>query len=115
MNDADNDQIHSTERDNRDDGELALPPDLLEAIPEEKRVEFNRKLGEILEVRREESYSGPLQPSTEAERWNALVPGTARRNFDLYEKSQLKRLEMQDRILSITEESAKHEMEMDSR
>ena len=64
---------------------------------------------------REESYSGPLQPSREAERWNALVPGTAERNFDLYEKMQLKRLEMQDRIISITEESAKHEMKMDSR
>ncbi len=66
-------------------------------------------------MRREESYSGPLQPSTEAQRWDALVPGTAARNFKLYEQIQLKRIEMQDRILAISEESARHEMEMDSK
>ena len=39
MNDVDNDQNETIDRGNRDGGELALPPDLLEAIPEENREE----------------------------------------------------------------------------
>ena len=107
--------IESTGGDSTNVGDLSLPPDLLEAIPEEKREEFSRRFGEFfLEVRREEHYSGPLQPSMEAERWDALVPGSAERTFNLYEKQQLKRMEAQDRILVLTEESARHEMRLDN-
>lgn len=93
---------------------ITLPPDILESIPEDKREEFGRKFSElILELRQEEHYSGPLQPAKEAERWNELVPGSAERSFDLYEQQQLKRMEAQDRILTVFEESAREEMRAD--
>ena len=114
---AENDiPIESTGGDSQTVAEFPLPPDLLEAIPEEKREEFSRKFGEFfLEVRREEHYSGPLQPSQEAERWDALVPGSAERNFNLYEEQQLKRMEAQDRILAITDTLAQHRTESESK
>ena len=57
---------------------LSLPPELLESIPEDQRDEVSHKLGQyFLEVRREEHYSGPLQPYREAAGWNELVSGSA--------------------------------------
>ena len=96
--------------------ELKVPPDLLEGIPEDQRDEFSRRIGEyFLEVSHEEHYAGPLQPADEAERWDALVPGTASRNFDLYEKQQLKRLEAQDSILALTEDYARSAMKLETK
>lgn len=90
---------------------LSLPEDLLAAIPEEQREEFSEKFGEYLvSFSREERYSGPLLPSREAERWEKLVSGSAVRNFDLYEKMQLRRMETQDRVLTLTEETSRHDM-----
>ena len=92
--------------------EYVLPSELLDRVPEEEREEFKRKLSAFgFRITREEHYSGPLQPSKEAERWDALVPGSAERNFNLYEQQQVKRMEAQDRILAITEEKARYEME----
>lgn len=105
----------STEQNDPRDDALLVPPELLEAIPEDRRDEFSRRFGELfLAVRREEHYAGPLQPAREAERWDALVPGTAARNFDLYEKQQLERMEAQGRILTIAEETARHKMQLES-
>lgn len=93
-----------------------VPRDVLERIPVDQREEFAQKLVDFgIRISQEEHYAGPLQPSREAERWNALVPGTAQRNFDLYEKQQLKFMEAQDRLLANTEATARHEMEMDKR
>lgn len=52
-------------------------------------------------------------PSREAERWEKLVSGSAERNFDLYEKIQLGRMETQGRVLALTEETARHEMQLE--
>lgn len=105
----------STEQNDPRDDALLVPPELLEAVPEDRRDEFSRRFGELfLAVRREEHYAGPLQPAREAERWDALVPGTAARNFDLYEKQQLERMEAQGRILTIAEETARHKMQLES-
>lgn len=115
MDADDNSASESTERDDPVSAELLVPPDILEAVPEDRRDEFSRRIGELfLEIRREEHYSGPLQPASEAERWDALVPGTAARNFDIYEKQQLERIEAQDRILTIAEESARHRISLES-
>lgn len=93
---------------------LSLPADLLAAIPEEQREEFTQKFGEYLvSFSREERYSGPLLPSREAERWEKLVPGSAVRNFDLYEMMQLKRMETQDRVLTLTEDTSQHDMQVE--
>lgn len=80
-----------------------VPREVLERIPIEERDEFTQKLDSLgIRISQEEHYVGPLQPSREAERWDALVPGTAERNFKLYEKQQLKLMEAQDRVLAIT-------------
>ncbi len=93
-----------------------VPSDLLERIPIDQREEFTQKLVDFgIRISQEEHYVGPLQPSREAERWDALVPGAAKRNFDLYEKQQLKFMEAQDRLLANTEAVARHEMEMEKR
>ncbi|MCY3915547.1 MAG: hypothetical protein OXG49_05985 [Chloroflexi bacterium] len=93
---------------------LSLPADLLAAIPEEQREEFTQKFGEYLvSFSREERYAGPLLPSREAERWEKLVPGSAVRNFDLYEMMQLKRMETQDRVLTLTEDTSQHDMQVE--
>lgn len=100
----------------RADNELSLPAELIAAIPEDRREEFYRRFGDIfLEVRREEHYVGPLQPAAEAERWEALVPGTAARNFDLYEKQQLQRIEAQAQMLSISERLVDHGIQTESK
>lgn len=92
---------------------LSLPAELLAAIPEEQREEFAEKFGEYLvSFSSEERYSGPLLPSREAERWEELVTGSAERNFDLYEKMQLRRIETQDRVLTLTEETSRHDMQV---
>ena len=106
----------STEQDRQNGDERLVPSDLLEAIPEDQRDEFSRRIGEyFLEVSREEHYAGPLQPADQAERWDALVPGTAARNFDIYEKQQLKRMEAQDSILALTEEFARSAMQLEAK
>ena len=93
---------------------LSFPADLLAAIPEEQREEFTEKFSEYLvSFSREERYSGPLLPSREAERWEKLVPGSAVRNFDLYEKIQLRRMDTQDRVLTLTEETSRHDMQVE--
>lgn len=93
-----------------------IPREVLERVPVDERDEFTQKLVNFgIRISQEEHYVGPLQPSREAERWNALVPGTAERNFDLYEKQQLKYLETQERVLAITEATAQHQMEMEKR
>jgi hypothetical protein len=93
-----------------------VPRDVLERIPIDQREEFTQKLVDFgIRIAQKEHYSGPLQPSREAERWDALVPGTAERNFDLYEKQQLKFMEAQDRLLANTEATARHQMEMEKR
>lgn len=92
-------------------GEISLPPELLESIPEDQRDEYLQKFGQyLLEVSREEHYAGPLQPFREAAGWDDLMPGSAERSFDLYEKQQLKRIEAQDRILTIFEEITRQDM-----
>ena len=92
---------------------LSLPADLLEAIPEEQREEFGQKIGEYLvSFSREERYSGPLLPSKEAERWEKLVSGSAMRIFDVFENTQLRRMETQDRVLALTEETSRHDMRL---
>lgn len=92
---------------------LSLPADLLAAIPEEQREEFSEKFDEYLvSFSREERYSGPLLPSREAERWEKLVSGSAVRHFELYEKTQLRRMESQDRVLTLTEETSRHDMQL---
>ena len=102
-------ELAGQDTDNRD---ILLPRDLIEAIPEDEREEFSQKVVQyLLEVRREEHYSGPLLPAREAERWEALIPGTAARTFDLYEETQRKRLESQDRILSYAE----HELQLETK
>ena len=94
--------------------EISLPSDLLEAIPEARREDFLRKYGQyLLEVRREEHYSGPLQPAREASAWNELVEGSAKRSFDLYERQRLRQMEASERILTIVEERARHDIEME--
>lgn len=93
--------------------ENSLPKELLEAIPEDRREEFRRRLGGyFLEVRREERYTGPLLPAREAEAWEKLVPGSAKRSFDLYERQQIKRMEAHDRILTSVEERSRQDVEM---
>ncbi len=93
-----------------------VPSDLLERIPLEEREAFTQKLVDFgIRISQEEHYIGPLQPSREAERWEALVPGTAKRNFDLYERQQLKLIEAQDRLLANNEAAARHQMEMEKR
>ena len=93
-----------------------IPQEALERIPIDEREEFSEKLARFgFRVSQEEHYVGPLQPSREAERWDALVPGAAERNFNLHEKQQLKLMEAQDRVLAITEATARHEMEMEKR
>ncbi|MDE2950850.1 MAG: hypothetical protein OXT68_08780 [Chloroflexota bacterium] len=95
---------------------LSLPPELFEAIPEGQRDEVRRKLGQyFLEVRREEHYSGPLQPFREAAGWNELVPGSAERSFNLYEQREIKRIQDNDRILTIVEERARHDMDLETK
>ncbi len=92
---------------------LKLPADLLAAIPEEQREEFSQKFGEhLVSFSREKLYSGPLLPSREAERWEKLVSGSAVRNFDLIEKIQLRRMETQDRVLTLTEETSRHDTQI---
>ena len=101
--------------DNEPPEELVVPSDLLERIPEEEREEFSRKLVNFgIRVTREEYYSGPLQPAKEAERWEALVPGSAERNFNLYEQQQRKLMEAQDRILTTFEVSVQHKIDADT-
>lgn len=105
-----NDESNQTETPSN----LTLPADLLAAIPEEQREEFTEKFREYLvSFSREERYSGPLLPSREAERWEKLVSGSAVRNFDLYEKIQLTRMETQDRVLTLTEETSRHDMQLE--
>lgn len=90
-----------------------VPEEVLERIPVDEREEFARKLSAFgIRITGEEHYSGPLHPAAEAERWDALVPGTAERNFKLYEQQQIKLMETQGRVLTITEESARFEMEI---
>lgn len=90
--------------------------DLLGRIPEHEREDFARKLGSLgIRITREEYYSGPLQPASEAERWEALVAGTAERNFDLYEQQQLGLMKAQDRLLTIAEKSVAHKIKLESR
>ena len=93
---------------------LSLPPELLESIPEDQRDEVSHKLGQyFLEVRREEHYSGPLQPYRETASWNELVSGSAERSFNLYEQREIKRMDANDRILEIVEKRAKHDIELE--
>ncbi len=93
---------------------LSLPPELLEAIPKENRDEVLHKLGQyFLEVRREEHYSGPLQPFREAAGWNDLVKGSAERSFNLYEQQMIKRMEANDRILTTAERRVSHDIELE--
>ena len=96
--------------------EISLPPELLEAIPEDQRDEYLQKFGQyLLEVSREERYAGPLQPYREAAGWDSLMPGSDERSFDLYEKQQLERIEAQDRILTIFEEISRQDMALATR
>ena len=93
-----------------------LPPELLESIPEEEREEFARKLDAFgIRIIQEERYSGPLQPASEAERWEALVPGAAERNFNLYESQQHKHMETQDRLLAVLEKTAQQERDIENK
>ena len=62
-----------TGRDDAAASDLLVPPDLLDGVPEDRRDEFSRRIGQlVLAVRKEEHYVGPLQPASEAERWDAL-------------------------------------------
>lgn len=92
--------------------EISLPLEILEGIPEDKREELNRFL---LQIRTEKHYSGPLQPASEAAVWNELVQGSAERSFNLYEQQQLKKMAANDRILTVFEETARHEREIENK
>lgn len=94
---------------------VVIPPELLEHIPEQERDDFSRKFASYgVHITREEHYSGPLPPSREAARWNELVPGSAERSFNLYEQRERKRLEANDRILTVLEQTAEHEINLES-
>lgn len=108
-------EVQQSDESTRPQQSYIIPREALERIPVDEREEFSQKLVDFgIRIAQEEHYVGPLQPSREAERWDALVPGAAERNFNLYEKQQLKMMEAQDRIISLTEESARHEMAIDS-
>ncbi len=93
-----------------------VPEELLKRIPVDEREQFTQKLVDFgIRISQEEHYAGPLQPSREAERWNALVPGTAERNFNLYERQQLNLIGTQERLLANTEATARHVMEQEKR
>ena len=92
--------------------EISLPLEILEGIPEDKREELNRFL---LQIRTEKHYSGPLQPASEAAVWNELVQGSAERSFNLYEQQQLKKMAANDRILTVFEETARQEREIENK
>lgn len=94
---------------------VVLPPELLEDIPEAERDEFSRKLASFgIQITREEHYFGPLPPSSEAARWNELVPGSAERSFDIYEQQEIKKMEANDRILAYLEETTRHDIKLES-
>ena len=96
--------------------EISFPQELLEAIPADKKDEFRQKYGRLfLEVRKEQHYSGPLQPSREASAWNELVDGSAERSFNLYERQEIQRIEASDRILAITEKKFQFDCEMEQK
>ncbi len=110
---SDETDAHEPASETTDTQHYIVPQKVLERIPIEERDEFSQKLSSFgIRISQEEHYVGPLQPSREAERWEALVPGTAARNFDIYEKQQLQLMEAQNRFLAITEESARHDMEI---
>ncbi len=92
--------------------EISLPLEILEGIPEDKREELNRFL---LQIRTEKHYSGPLQHAGEAAVWNELVQGSAERSFNLYEQQQLTRMAANDRILTVFEETARQEREIENK
>lgn len=67
----------------------ALSPDSdqeLQRIPPERRV-----------IERREAYEGPVPPPDILERFDQLVPGTARRMFDLAEQESTHRRKMEER------------------
>ena len=76
----------------------------------------DKKYGRLfLEVRKEQHYSGPLQPSREASAWNELVDGSAKRSFILYERQEIQRIEASDRILAIAEKKFHFDCEMEQK
>ena len=112
------DELPSAEdpQEERSDSDIALPQELLDAVPEERRDEFRDRLGRyFLEIRHEEHYSGPLMPSREAAGWDALVPGAAERSFDLYEQQTLKQIESRDKLLAIAEYKARADVELEKK
>ena len=95
--------------------EISFPQELFEAIPADKRDEFRQKFGRLfLEVRKEERYSGPLQPSREASAWNELVPGSAERSYNIYEQHKIKQIEASERIVTLVEKRANHDMALET-
>ena len=97
------------------DGDV-LPSDLLEKIPAEERDAFAEKLQSLgIQFTREEHYSGPLLPPNLAAGWNDLLPGSAERIFDLYEKQLIKRIEANDRVLTIAENKIQEDSELEKK
>ena len=95
-------------------GDISIPHELIDALPEEKRRELLEKFEqEIVRVKSEEFYSGPdLHPEIAA-RWEVLLRGSAKELFDISMKRQIHRMESQDRILTITEELSRHKIKLE--
>ena len=92
-----------------------IPPEALDDIPEAERDEFSRKLASFgIQITREEHYLGTLQPAREAERWNGLVPGSAERSFNLYERREYKKMEANDRLLTVLEQTTRHDIDLEN-
>lgn len=93
---------------------VILPLEILERIPEEEREEFRQRLVSFgIQITREEHYSSSLLPHKEAAGWNELVPGSAERIFTRYEQLEIKKMEANDRVLTIAEEKFRKDSKLE--
>lgn len=94
--------------------DLVFPPEIYERIPEDERAEFSRKLvGFGFQITRESHFSSNLPSYEQAAGWNALVPGTAERIFNRYEKLEINKIEASNIILGIAQERFHNDSEFD--
>lgn len=86
----------SDDKSPEDDGLAKIPisPELLEAIPEEKREELIQQISEY-SLHVEHVFSGPLPPPKMIKEYQQIVPGNGEIIFDSFVQQQKHRIEME--------------------
>ena len=98
----------SDDKSPEDDGLARIPisPELLEAIPEEKREELIQQISEYsLQV---EHFSGPLPPPKIIKEYQQAVPGSGEIIFDSFAQQQKHRMEMEKQSQQNTAEMERY-------